>query len=88
LPNNELEGSWDSLSSGTSGRRGSNVRKHGVSFEDAATVFGDPLTVTILDPAMPRGESRFITIGQALSGNTLVVVHLDDDDTISGVDPL
>ncbi len=63
-------------------KTGSNVRKHGVSFEDAATVFGDPLTVTIRDPAVPRGEMRFITIGQSLSGRTLVIVHLDDDDTI------
>jgi len=39
-------------------KAGSNVRKHGVSFEDAATVFGDPLTVTIRDPAVPRGENE------------------------------
>ena len=41
----------------------SNETKHGVSFEDAITVFGDPLAVTIPDPDHSVGESRFLTTG-------------------------
>jgi uncharacterized DUF497 family protein len=40
-----------------------NVRKHGVSFSEAATVFGDPLSVTIQDPDHSVDEERFLTGG-------------------------
>jgi uncharacterized protein len=40
-----------------------NFKKHGVSFEDAASVFGDPLAGTIPDPEHSTEEPRFITIG-------------------------
>ena len=40
-----------------------NLAKHGVSFTDAATVFGDPLAGTILDPRHAVEEQRFVTIG-------------------------
>jgi len=42
----------------------SNLAKHGVSFEEAATVFGDPLSMTIPDPAHSQTEARFIILGQ------------------------
>jgi uncharacterized DUF497 family protein len=45
-----------------------NLRKHGVSFEEAATVFRDPLALTFADPDHWRGEEREITIG-ARQGN-------------------
>jgi len=59
-----------------------NRRKHGVSFEEAATVFGDPLSITIPDPDRSAGEERFITMGLSGSGTVPVVAHLEVDDTI------
>ena len=41
-----------------------NVAKHGVSFEEAATAFGDPLSLTILDPDHSEEEDRFILLGE------------------------
>ena len=59
-------------------KAGSNLRKHGVSFGDAATVFGDPLSLTIHDPIHSSGwEDRFITIGLSVRQKLLVVVHCD-----------
>ncbi len=60
-----------------------NEEKHAVCFEEAATVFGDPLSLTISDIAHSNNEERFVTIGRSSTENLLVVVHLDiDDDTI------
>ena len=58
-----------------------DLEKHGVSFEEAATAFGDPLSITILDPDSSDDEDRFILIGQAFSGRLLVVVHTDRDES-------
>ena len=57
-------------------------RKHGVTFEDAATVFDDVLSSTVADPDHSEGEERFITFGVAASGKALVVAHSEDGDTI------
>jgi len=54
-----------------------NHRKHGVMFEEAATVFTDPLSSTIFDPLHSKAEERFIIIGQSLQRRLLVVVHTD-----------
>jgi len=54
-----------------------NIRKHGVSFENAAGVLADPFSVTIDDPLHSAGEQRFITIGRSRSAQLLVVVHTD-----------
>lgn len=54
-----------------------NLRKHGVSFPEAATVFGDPLAMTYPDPDHSKAEQRFITVGLACSGQVLVVAHTD-----------
>jgi len=54
-----------------------NLRKHGVSFEEGATVFGDPLSLTIPDPLHSTDEERFVTIGESSSGRIVVVVHAD-----------
>jgi uncharacterized protein len=59
-----------------------NLKKHGVSFEDAAAVFGDPLAGTIPDPEHSTEEPRFITIGVTLAQRLLVVVHTDRADRI------
>jgi uncharacterized DUF497 family protein len=60
----------------------SNRRKHRVAFEEAATVFGDPLAATIRDPEHSRDESRFVTIGQAEAGRLVVVMHADRGEGI------
>jgi uncharacterized protein len=52
----------------------SNASKHGVTFEDAMTVFRDPLARSIVDHGS-GGEERWVTIGEAATGNLLVVVH-------------
>lgn len=54
-----------------------NARKHGVRFEEAATAFADPLSVTISDPDHSVGEARYILIGRSLVSRLLVVVHLE-----------
>lgn len=59
----------------------SNIRKHGVSFQEARTVFRDPLSVTISDPRT-LDESRFIDIGQSASGRLLVVVYTERESRI------
>ncbi|WP_017716090.1 BrnT family toxin [Kamptonema formosum] len=60
----------------------SNQRKHGVSFEEAVTVFADPLAVTIDDPAHSRGEFRFITMGQSAIYRLLVVSHTEREGEV------
>jgi uncharacterized DUF497 family protein len=60
----------------------SNLAKHGVSFEEAATVFGDPLSVTIFDPAHSQTEERFIILGRSHLDKLLVVVHTERGDNI------
>ncbi len=50
-----------------------NLKKHGVSFSEASTVFGDPLEITIDDPDHSNGEYRFLSIGKSELGNLLVV---------------
>ena len=59
-----------------------NLSKHGVSFEDAVTVFGDPLSDTVPDPDHSLEEHRFIIIGSTESGKILVVAHTDDGQTV------
>ena len=60
----------------------SNLRKHGVSFEEAASLFRDVLSVTISDPLHSSEESRFVTIGRSDSGRTLIVVHSEMGESI------
>jgi uncharacterized protein len=60
----------------------SNLAKHGVGFEEATTVFGDPLSVTIFDPAHSQTEDRFIILGRSHQGRLLVVIHTERGDNI------
>ncbi len=57
-----------------------NLKKHRVDFADAATVFDDPLAVTIFDAGAE--ESRFVTIGSDAEGHVLVVVYAWRGDMI------
>lgn len=60
----------------------SNKTKHRVDFGEAATVFGDDLSITIKDPQHSFSEERFVTIGMSAQGRLLVVVHTDRGDTV------
>jgi hypothetical protein len=59
-----------------------NLREHGVSFEEAATVFLDPLAVTYPDPDHSDEENREITIGHSASERLLFVSHVQRGDRI------
>lgn len=60
----------------------SNLRKHGVSFDEATGVFGDPLALDIHDPLHSDDEDRFVIIGTSLRGRLLVVVFTERNDRI------
>jgi len=52
-----------------------NKRKHGLSFEEAAGVFDDPLHLSLLDERFDRGEERWITLGQINDHMIIVAAH-------------
>jgi hypothetical protein len=54
-----------------------NIKKHKVSFEEAAIVFADPLSLTIPDPLHSEEEDRFVTMGMPIKGRLLVVAHTE-----------
>jgi uncharacterized DUF497 family protein len=56
--------------------------KHGVTFAEAATVFGDPLEVTIADPDYSVEEFRFLSIGRSEAGRLLVVAYTEQNNHI------
>ncbi len=60
----------------------SNRRKHGVTFEEAASAFYDPLSLTIDDPLHSDAEDRFVIIGMSTQQRLLVVVHTDEETMI------
>jgi hypothetical protein len=53
----------------------SNLKKHGVGFEEGATIFNDPGVVTISDPDHSEDEDRYISIGKSVTRRLLTVVH-------------
>ena len=55
----------------------SNIKKHGISFHDASTVFGHPLSITFDDPDHSIGEHRHLTFGYSKTGPLLVVSHTE-----------
>ena len=57
------------------GKGASNLRKHGVSFDLAATVFSDPLAMSMPDEEHSESEERWVTIGHAHNGQLIVVCH-------------
>jgi uncharacterized protein len=57
-----------------------NRAKHQVSFQEAATVFKDPLSITFPDPNHSIGEVRWVIIGQSRNGRLLFVAHTDRDN--------
>ena len=71
-----MEFEWDSR------KDTANRRKHGIGFREAATVFGDHLATTFPDPDHSISEERFLTIGTAATGRTMVVSHAEAENTI------
>lgn len=59
-----------------------NLRKHSVSFEEAVTVFYDPLATTFPDPDHSVGEVRLITFGYSSQERLLVVAHTERGDAV------
>lgn len=60
----------------------SNLRKHGVSFDEAMTVFADWESVTIPDPDHSEAEERFTIVGVSSRGRILVVCHGERDENV------
>lgn len=59
-----------------------NLEKHGVSFAEASSVFGDALAASIPDPDHSEGEARFVTMGYSSSNRLIVVSHTEEGDTV------
>ncbi len=66
-----MEFEWDADKSA------SNLKKHGVTFAEAMTVFGDPLEIVILDPDHSEEEPRFISMGLSAGGRLIVVAYTE-----------
>ena len=66
-----LEFEWDPA------KAAANRRKHGVEFEEAASAFADPLSLTIRDPDHSTGEARYLLLGLSRTGRLLVVGHTE-----------
>ena len=69
-----MEFEWDEKKART------NLKKHGVSFHEGASVFGDPLAITFDDPDHSIGEHRFLTFGHSRMNRLLVVSHTNRYD--------
>ena len=72
----DMRFSWDSK------KAAANLKKHGVSFEEASTVFRDTLSTTGSDPDHSDGERRFVTFGVSKKNRLLVVAHTEETDSI------
>ncbi len=69
-----MEFEWDEE------KAAANLAKHGVSFEEAGTIFDDPLYVDFYDPDHSSGEHRYIIIGESRQGRLLVVSYTEPGD--------
>ncbi len=67
---------WDSE------KAANNLRRHRISFDEAATAFFDPLSMTVPDPDHSAGERRFITMGASSRGRLIVVAHTERGSTL------
>jgi len=63
-----------------------NLTKHGVSFDDATTVFGDPLSSTFSDPDHSLAEERLVILGMSHRGRLLAVMHTERRRASDGAD--
>jgi len=73
--------SWDRMTGLTfewdEPKADANYRKHQISFEEARTVFGDPLSLTIADPLHSQDEDRYVDVGLSSQGRLLAVVYTE-----------
>ena len=60
----------------------SNFKKHGVSFDEAATIFNDPKIATISDPDHSEAEERYVSIGKSIIMRLLSVMHTYREERI------
>jgi uncharacterized DUF497 family protein len=60
-----------------------NLKKHGVSFDEAVSIFRDPLSITVADPTHSETEYRFLDIGISDQGRLLVVSYTERASRIS-----
>jgi uncharacterized DUF497 family protein len=72
----DLRFTWDAA------KARANLAKHGVSFEDASTVFRNPLAKVLPDPTHSEHELRSLIIGHSAGGRLLLVVFTEADDRI------
>jgi uncharacterized DUF497 family protein len=68
--------SWDPK------KAAANLKKHGISFEEASTVFRDVLSVTGSDPDHSVRECRFVTFGNSSQNRLLVVAHTEEGEKV------
>jgi uncharacterized protein len=59
-----------------------NLKKHGVTFEEALTVLCDPLAATFDDPDHSEVELRFVTVGYSFRNRLMVVSHADRGEVV------
>jgi uncharacterized DUF497 family protein len=59
-----------------------NLKKHGVSFEEAKTVFDDRLYIDFYDPDHSDIEHRYLIVGQSRRGRLLIVSYTEREDTL------
>jgi hypothetical protein len=59
-----------------------NLRKHGISFQEATTVFGDPLSISVPDPDHSVYEDRYIIVGLSTTGRLLIVSYTERGEHI------
>jgi len=59
-----------------------NIKKHGISFDEAKTVFNDENSITIDDPYHSSEEERYINIGRSENGNILIVIYTERGDNL------
>lgn len=69
-----MEFEWDT------NKAARNLAKHGVSFSEAATIFGDPLAITFADSDQSAVEDHFLTFGHSAEGRLLAVSHTDREE--------
>jgi uncharacterized DUF497 family protein len=72
----DLQFTWDPA------KAAANVRKHGVSFADASTVFRNPLAKVLPDPTHSEEEQRSLILGHSAGGRLLMVAFTETDDRI------
>ena len=71
-----LRSDWDPA------KDAANEKKHGVGFAEAATAFGDPLSITVPDPEHSEGEAHFLLLGLTFRDRLVVVAHAEREESI------